>query len=317
MKNQTTVDVIIPTYKPDASFEVLLERLEQQNYPVDHILIMNTEEDYWDDDLIAKHPKAEVFHIRKAEFDHGATRDMGAQFSNADILVYMTQDALPDDRSVIRELVRVFRDARVKAAYARQLPNEHCRILEGYTRNFNYPEKSCIKSAGDLPKMGIKTFFCSNVCAAYDHETYRELGGFAKPSIFNEDMIYAGRLVKLGYSIAYVAEARVIHSHNYTNMQQFHRNFDLAVSQAMHPEIFRGVPSEGEGLRLVHRTAKYLRSIKRYWLLPRLYWSSGCKFLGYRLGRLYRIMPRFLVKACSMNKEFWNYQNPEELEDED
>ena len=38
-------------------------------------------------------------------------------------------------------------------------------------------------------------------------------------------------------AIAYVAEARVVHSHNYTNRQQLHRNFDLAVSQADHPEI--------------------------------------------------------------------------------
>ena len=53
------------------------------------------------------------------------------------------------------------------------------------------------------------------------------------------------------YAIAYVAEARVIHSHNYGCAAQFHRNFDLAVSQADHPEVFAGIHSEGEGIRLV------------------------------------------------------------------
>ena len=83
------------------------------------------------------------------------------------------------------------------------------------------------------------------------------MGGFSAPCIFNEDMIFAGRAIKLGYSVAYVAEARVIHSHNYSAMQQFHRYFDNGVSQAMHPEVFRGIHSEREGGRLVKNTIKY------------------------------------------------------------
>lgn len=41
----------------------------------------------------------------------------------------------------------------------------------------------------------------------------------------------------------------VVHSHNYSVKQQFHRNFDLAVSQTAHPEIFEQVSSEAEGMR--------------------------------------------------------------------
>lgn len=43
----------------------------------------------------------------------------------------------------------------------------------------------------------------------------------------------------------------MVHSHNYSVKQQFHRNFDLAVSQTAHPEIFEQVSSEAEGMRLV------------------------------------------------------------------
>ena len=57
------------------------------------------------------------------------------------------------------------------------------------------------------------------------------------------------------YAIAYVADAKVIHSHNYNCTQQFKRNFDLAVSQADHPEVFGGIRSESEGIRLVKQTA--------------------------------------------------------------
>ena len=61
---------------------------------------------------------------------------------------------------------------------------------------------------------GIKTYFCSNVCAAYKKSIYEEIGGFVKKANFNEDMIYAGWMVKKGYGVAYVSEASVYHSHN-------------------------------------------------------------------------------------------------------
>ena len=41
------VDVIIPTYKPGEEFEKVLERLEKQEYPINKIMIMNTEEKFW------------------------------------------------------------------------------------------------------------------------------------------------------------------------------------------------------------------------------------------------------------------------------
>ena len=96
-------------------------------------------------------------------------------------------------------------------------------------------------------------------------------------AIFNEDMICAGTMIQKGYSVVYAADARVYHSHNYSGRQQFHRNFDLGVSQAEHPEIFEGVPSEGEGIRLVKRSLGYLIRTGHFWLFPQLIWQSGMK----------------------------------------
>ena len=42
------IDVIIPVYKPDKSFLDLLDRLEKQTQPIHKIIIMNTEEKYFD-----------------------------------------------------------------------------------------------------------------------------------------------------------------------------------------------------------------------------------------------------------------------------
>ena len=80
----------------------------------------------------------------------------------------------------------------VAVAYARQLPREDCGIIERYTRQFNYPDEGCVKSREDIPRLGIKTFFCSDVCAAYRRDLFEQLGGFESPVIFNEDMFFRG-----------------------------------------------------------------------------------------------------------------------------
>ena len=162
-----------------------------------------------------------------------------------------------------------------------------------------------MKSLEDISKLGIKTFFCSNVCAMYEKKTYMELGGFVRHTIFNEDMIYAGGLVKAGFAVAYVADARVIHSHNYTGLQQFHRNFDLAVSQEDHPEVFAGIRSESEGIRMVKQSAGYCLKIGKPWLIVPLVYQSGCKYLGYKLGRSYKKLPGWLIMKCTMNRSYW------------
>lgn len=300
------IDVIIPTYKPSRKdLEFLLERLELQTLPIHKIIVMNTEAGSFPEDLQKRFSKLEIFHLKKQEFDHGGTRNLGAEKSDADYLMFMTQDAMPADSFLVERLAESFQDKRVKVAYARQLPRKDCRELECYTRSFNYPKESRIKTKEDLNTLGIKTFFCSNVCAMYERETYVRQGGFIRRTIFNEDMIYAGGLIQSGYAVAYAADAKVYHSHNYSGLQQLHRNFDLAVSQADHPEIFSGVASESEGIRLVKKTAVHCMKIKKPWLIFSLVFFSGCKYIGYRLGKNYKKLPRRLVLACTGDRSYW------------
>lgn len=304
-----SVTVIVPAYRPGEKFSRLMESLKEQTVRPDRVIIMNTEKKFWQDSMIAGVEGAEVFHISKDAFDHGETRARAAGKTDSEFLVYFTQDAVPADRYTLEKLLRPFEDPQVGAVYGRQLPDKDCRLIERYTRSFNYPGKSRKKTKEDLPELGIKTYFCSNVCAAYRKKTYEEMGGFSFPAIFNEDMVLAANMVKRGYAVFYAADARVIHSHNYTWRQQFHRNFDLAVSQAEHPEIFQEVPSEGEGLRLVKSTAAYLLKKGRFWLIPSLIISSGFKFLGYRMGKNYRKLPGGLVMKCTMNPGYWKNRN--------
>ncbi len=303
--NSYKVDVLIPTYKPNKDFAKLLRQLAQQSYRIRNIIIVNTGEKYWNPEWENIRERIYVTHITTEEFDHGGTRRLLAESSDADIMVFMTQDAMPADHELIEELVECFSMPRIKAVYARQLPKDDCKILERYTRAYNYPSEPDIKDKEDLPNLGIKTFFCSNVCAAYDKKTYKKLGGFVEKAIFNEDMIYGGRLIQSGYAIAYAADAMVYHSHNYSCIEQFKRNFDLGVSQADHPEIFSGYPSEGEGIRLVKKTALHVIHIHKPWLLFKLAATSGAKYMGYFFGRHYRVLPKGLRLRFTMNKNYW------------
>jgi len=307
-----TVDVIIPVYKPDRRFLTLLEKLQAQTVPVNRIILMNTEQKYFDrlvygtgSALERQHHNITVKHLSKREFDHGRTRNQGVRQSDAEVFVMMTQDAMPADECLIERLLAGLRGERVAVSYARQLPGEESDEIERYTRQFNYPEKSCVKTKEDLPELGIKTFFCSNVCAAYKREIFDALGGFVNRAIFNEDMLYAARAVEAGYGIAYAADARVIHSHSYTCMQQLHRNFDLGVSQADHPEVFAAFPSESEGVRLVKALVAHLKEKGMWSKIPYVILQSGFKYMGYLGGKWYRRLPGRLVLALTSNREYW------------
>lgn len=303
-----SLDLIIPVYKPDRKFRALMKRIRKQKKVPDHIFLMHTVVEPFGEELWQEYgglPNVVITELRPEEFDHGGTRNQGAALSSADYVMFMTQDAVPLDASLTENMVKALQQEGVAAAYGRQLCSKEAGVIEGYTRQFNYPAESRVKSLEDLESLGIKTYFCSNVCAAYDRRVFDELGGFVDKTIFNEDMIFAAELIQAGYKIAYAADCRVEHSHRYSSRQQLARNFDLGVSQRQHREIFDTVKSESEGIRLVKDTAKWMLAQKKVYLLPKLFCQSGCKFIGYRLGKSYERLPLWLCQRLSMNKEFW------------
>ena len=306
-----TVDVIIPTYKPNANFIKLIEMLEKQTVAIRRIIIINTEEQYfanlmYGNNLELKYNNVEVHHISHTEFDHGKTRRDAVEYSQADIFICMTQDAMPKDELLVEKLIGPIVDDVAVSSYARQIAYPGADAVEAVTRRYNYPPKSRLKTREDLEKLGIKTYFCSNVCAAYDRKTYDKLGGFPETAIFNEDMIYAGKVINAGYSIFYEAEASVYHSHNYTPWQQFRRNFDNGVSQADNMDLFANVPSEGEGKRMIKYTIRYLFKRKKLISIIKLIVQSVYKYIGFKCGRNYKKFSRSKILKWTLSPAYWN-----------
>lgn len=303
------VDVIIPVYRPDEKLEKLIEKLNGQTVRPSNVYFMQTRTEAQEDKrvriLLERCHNAVITEIDKNDFDHGGTRNQGASMSDAAYMLFMTQDAVPVNADLIERLLQAMENTQVGAAYGRQLPNDEVGVVERYTREFNYPRESRLKSKEDLEELGIKTYFCSNVCALYRKSVYEQMGGFVLHTIFNEDMIMASQIIQAGYKIAYVAEAEVVHAHKYTYRQQFSRNFDMAVSQQQYREIFDGIKSESEGIRLVKNTVKYLLSKGKWYLIPDLILQSGFKYMGYRKGRNYEKLSRKKILKYSMNKAYW------------
>ena len=302
-----TFDIIIPVYHPGESFSRLLSMLEIQTWKPGKIILMETLEE---GESLTEYPGCEVHAVRKQDFDHAATRREGVSFSGAEAFLMMTDDAVPWDELLCEKLIGGLfskgsgEKGEHALCYGRQLPGEDSGEEEKFTRLFNYPAESFVKTIGDLPRLGIKTFFASNVCCAYQRSAYDAVGGFTDHAIFNEDMICARALLEAGYSIRYEAEAKVIHSHHYTAKDQFHRNFDLGMSQAMHPEVFGGITSEGEGVKLVLRSARHLAGTGNLWRIPHLILVSAAKYAGFRLGKGYRKLAPARIRKYAMNKTF-------------
>lgn len=301
------VDAVIPAYKPGRDLRELVEKLLDQTVRLGRIIIINTDRGFFDEKEYLIAPAVEVVHITRHEFDHAGTRDMGLRMSDADYVLFMTMDAIPKDNYLVEKLLSGFRRAdNIAVSYARQLPKKDCNRIEQITREFNYPAQSRVQTSDDIKELGIKAYFCSDVCAMYNTSIYRSLGGFKAPAIFNEDMVYAAGALDAGYAVSYCADALVYHSHNYTGRQYYRRNFDLGVSQADHPEIFERFNVKGTGMQLVRKSMAQICRRGTPADIIRLVYYSGMKYLGFRKGKNYH---KLSLKSClkhTSDKEYWN-----------
>ena len=149
------IDICIPVYKPDDKLRQLIEMLFQQSVSVNKIILYNTgEENFlswiktYAPDFSEKYQNIEVHHITRLEFDHGRSRNQARCYCDADtdIIVYMTQDAVPANQEMLSALVKPLMESAADISYARQIPAPDSDVAECFTRAFNYPDKTSIKS---------------------------------------------------------------------------------------------------------------------------------------------------------------------------
>jgi rhamnosyltransferase len=244
--------------------------------------------------------------IQKSDFNHGGTRQYAVGLCPAaEIIVFMTQDAIPTGNDALVRLIAAFDDPAVGAAYGRQLPRPHSGLIEAHARLFNYPDQSYVATLSDRGRLGIKAAFLSNSFAAYRRVALEAVGGFPAHVILGEDTYVAGKMLLAGWKIAYRADAQVFHSHGYSYLEEFRRYFDIGVFHHRAAWMLTefGKP-EGEGGRFVRSEVRYLWG-RAPWLIPSALLRTILKYAGYRLGRMESGLPLRIKIACSMHKGFW------------
>jgi len=114
------VSVVIPTKNGERYIKDLLESLRAQTVKPEIIVIDSSSRDKTPE--IAKR-YADVFvSIREEEFNHGLTRNLGVEISKGDIVVFFSQDALPENDKTLEVLIKPIEEGKVVLSYARTYP---------------------------------------------------------------------------------------------------------------------------------------------------------------------------------------------------
>lgn len=299
-----TVSIIIPTLNAlrfCAPFFQVLEQQTCQNY---ELIILDSESDDGSKEIYIK-ANTRIETIVRSTFKHADVRNNGADIANGDILVFMTQDAIPNHSKWLENLIKPLVEGVAAASFARQIPYPNANPLEQFARATNYPDVSRVVSKADIPSLGIRAAFFSNSCSAIRKDVFDTLGGFPTHTIMNEDMMFAINLLKNDYNIAYTVEAIVNHSHNYSLSKTFQRYFDIGVVFKQAEQDLEGFATRQQGLDYVQKLFRHLIQQRKFFWLPIALAESCVKWLGINLGKRYNILPSPFVTSCSMHKSYW------------
>jgi len=304
------VNLFIPTLNAGKIWKEVLAAIKVQEFPFSRIIIIDSGST--DGTLeSSKDLNPDLIQIDKQNFDHGGTRQLAVeQFPDADIFVFLTQDAILANPDAIKIMVEALeKNPKLGMVYGRQLPHKDAKVLEAHARLFNYPPESKVKSLKDADRYGIKTISCSNSFAAYRKTAFFEVNGFPVGSILGEDVLIAGKMLLNGWEMAYLGEAKVYHSHDYSALEEFKRYFDIGVFHANNHWIFEHFGrAEGEGFKFLKSELTHVLNNNPL-LFPKSIITTFSKFIGYKLGLHYHQVPFSMRRRLSMTKAYWEKQS--------
>jgi rhamnosyltransferase len=281
--SEQKVTVVLPVRNAGPFAQIQVDAFLRQE-PRPHVIVIDSESNDGTPDVY-RAGGCEVVPIRHIDFDHGATRNFAMTLCDADIIVWMTHDCILHRPDSIAKLVAAFDDPKVGVAYGRQLPRRQAGPIERHARLFNYPDRSATRSWPAARSLGIKAAFNSNTFSATRRVTLDQVNGWPERCLIGEDQMLAAKALLAGWSVAYVADALVEHSHGYTVKKEFQRYFEMGVCYSQASDLFSEFPSAaGEGKWYVLSEVRYLMK-EAPWRLPEAALRTATKLLAYNLGK--------------------------------
>ena len=276
------VEILCPLYNAEIYVEELNKNInKQKNVDFEVRYLLTESSDNTKKILDKNHLKYDL--IKKEDFSHSLTRENAAKKSNADIIVFVTQDVEIESEYWLYNLVKDIIAKKVAAAYSRQITKFN--NLEKYTREKNYPETSKIVSEKDIKQLGLKTFFFSDASSAIDKKVFEKLNYYdGKKLPISEDMYIAYKLITNGYKILYCAESVVYHSHNF-KLRELYSRYKLTgkfFKQNSYLDKYGTNASGGSLARYVFKRSIEERNIKAIMRFPL---DMGVRFIGMKVGK--------------------------------
>ena len=237
---------------------------------------------------LAESHRARVHRIPPAEFNHGGTRNLGAELARGDVLVFTSQDAHAEDGDWLARLVAPLDDAQVAGAYGRQVAHEGAKPPERFFLDYLYGPEPRTQRAVDEAELSMATTLFSNVNSAIRRDVFDRFR-FVDNINMSEDQEWSRRVLLAGYAITYEPRAVVRHSHDYGIRTAFWRFYESGLSAR------RSYAPGGRSLGVVARTSvgyaraevRWLRERGLLWWLPYVAVYEGAKAAGLVTGTLH------------------------------
>ncbi|HEX9998457.1 MAG TPA: glycosyltransferase family 2 protein [Abditibacterium sp.] len=298
------VSIVLPTLNGEAHLRELLPAIQAQR-GAGEIEIVAIDSSSRDASVsLLKEFGARVFSIASSEFGHGKTRNWGVQLARGEIVVFLSQDALPVGQNWLCELVSPLQNHEVGATFARQLPREGATPFEKHLHFYLYGPRSRKYQWRQGRELELRKLFFSNVCSAARREVCLRFP-FDQTRIMSEDQFFARDLLTSGLAIVYNARCEVRHSHSYDLGALFRRNFDSGHS-------LRDLGNEkwqrriATALRFWSSAAFYTAGHRHWKWLLFLPLYEATRLVALISGSQAERLPLRWRRALSLHRSFWD-----------
>ncbi len=297
------VSVVIPALNAEPYLPELLVALHAQLPEAPHEIIV-VDSGSSDRTIEIASADASVRIVTIEDFTHGRSRNLGAAEAKGDIVVFMTQDAMPRDASWLQELLSPFASPDVVAVSSRQVPKGAATPMERFFLKKRFPEKGNIRNLETLNGViSYEGILFSDVSCAVRRSILLEYP-FDETLIMSEDQQLARDLISAGHTMVYAASSVVVHSHRYSLWQTFKRYFDsICALQQVFPD-YNGKSSLKLGLSYIREELVFLARETPVWLFYYpfyLFAKSAATVMAHNVKHL----PHALLKRISMHSYHW------------
>ncbi len=229
------VSIVIPTLNAGREFDSLLTAIARQSFD-DRVEIVVVDSESDDDTRErARRCGAKVHTASRAEFNHGATRNLGIALSTGEFVVLLTQDAQPHDERWLCELLEPFGDPRVAGVYGRVIarPDATPLVARSVAADLvagTIPRYAVLDDADRWQRLSpterrFEAHF-NDVSSCVRRSAFQEFGF---PAIsFGEDLAWGLRVLQSGRALVYQPSSVVEHSHASSLGGDFRRHVDDA-----------------------------------------------------------------------------------------